>query len=143
MFGHAVPFEQQYHQLVTIEWPGFNNTLAPYMTCKNAIDYGRTRAPQKMAEWIKRYLDNALQRVQPLIEGVTLRHRDLFNVRSVGRGLLLLPSQRDLERVLSGGGSCLRSRADPHLLLYRCNCCVHTSLSRSAAAPSARSLWVR
>ncbi|GJN94417.1 hypothetical protein Rhopal_007497-T1 [Rhodotorula paludigena] len=77
----GIPFEQQYHQLVTIEWPGFNNTLAPYMTCKNAIDYGRTRAPQKMAEWIKRYLDDALQRVQPLVEGVTLRHRDLFNMQ--------------------------------------------------------------
>lgn len=27
---NAVPYEDQYHQLITIEWPGQNNTLAPY-----------------------------------------------------------------------------------------------------------------
>lgn len=30
LYPLLVPFEEQYHQLVTIEWPGFNNTLAPY-----------------------------------------------------------------------------------------------------------------
>lgn len=26
----GIPFEKQYHQLVTIEWPHYNNTLSPY-----------------------------------------------------------------------------------------------------------------
>lgn len=30
VFLPTVPYEDQYHQLITIEAPGFNNTLAPY-----------------------------------------------------------------------------------------------------------------
>lgn len=26
----GIPYEEQYHQLITIEAPGFNNTLSPY-----------------------------------------------------------------------------------------------------------------
>ncbi|BGO95728.1 histidine phosphatase superfamily [Rhodotorula toruloides] len=77
----GVPYEEQYHQLITVEWPGFNNTLAPYMTCKNANRMDLTRGPQKMAEWIKIYLADALERMQAQVEGVKLTHRDVFNMQ--------------------------------------------------------------
>lgn len=26
----GIPYEEQYHQLITLEWPHYNNTLSPY-----------------------------------------------------------------------------------------------------------------
>ncbi|BGP20154.1 hypothetical protein JCM10213v2_008289 [Rhodosporidiobolus nylandii] len=63
----GIPFEDQYHQLITVEWPGFNNTLAPYMTCKNANRYDLTRGPQNMKEWAAVYLAHALERFKPMM----------------------------------------------------------------------------
>ncbi|GEM11073.1 phytase [Rhodotorula toruloides] len=77
----GIPYEEQYQQLITVEWPGFNNTLAPYMTCQNANRMDLTRGPQKMAEWIKIYLADALERMQAQVEGVELTHRDVFNMQ--------------------------------------------------------------
>ncbi|GAA5863691.1 hypothetical protein JCM8547_003694 [Rhodosporidiobolus lusitaniae] len=77
----GIPFEDQYHQLITIEWPGFNNTLAPYMICSNANRADLTRGPQKMAQWGEVYLKDALARLKPLVEGVELTVKDLFNMQ--------------------------------------------------------------
>lgn len=76
----AVPFEDQYHQLITVEAPRFNNTLAPYMTCPNAGDGRLTDGHTKKRKWVERYLGAALPRVQAQIEGVTLTHEHLFDV---------------------------------------------------------------
>ncbi|GAA5904240.1 hypothetical protein JCM8208_006814 [Rhodotorula glutinis] len=77
----GIPFEDKYHQLVTIEWPAFNNTLSPYMTCTNANRLDLTRGPRKMALWMKQYLEGARVRIQEQVEGVELSHRDLFNMQ--------------------------------------------------------------
>ncbi|GAA5868433.1 hypothetical protein JCM3774_005376 [Rhodotorula dairenensis] len=77
----GIPFEDQYHQLVTIEAPRFNNTLAPYMTCPNAGDGGLTDGHTKKRNWVRRYLDAALPRVQAQIQGVTLTHEHLFDMQ--------------------------------------------------------------
>ncbi|GAA5892720.1 hypothetical protein JCM6882_000564 [Rhodosporidiobolus microsporus] len=77
----GIPFEDQYHQLVTVEWPGFNNTLAPYMTCQNANRQDMTHGPKKMAEWANIYLAGALERLKPQVEGVELVIRDLVNMQ--------------------------------------------------------------
>ncbi|GAA5820941.1 hypothetical protein JCM11251_001886 [Rhodosporidiobolus azoricus] len=77
----GLPFEDQYHQLVTIEWPGFNNTLAPYMTCDNANRQDMTHGPKKMAEWAGIYLADALERLKPQVEGVELVTKDLVNMQ--------------------------------------------------------------
>ncbi|GAA5972872.1 hypothetical protein JCM11641_003982 [Rhodosporidiobolus odoratus] len=77
----GIPFEDQYHQLISIEWPGFNNTLAPHMTCKNALRPDLTRGPQRMKEWGRVYLANTLKRFQPLVEGVELTIENLFNMQ--------------------------------------------------------------
>lgn len=80
VFVSTVPFEDQYHQLITVEAPRFNNTLAPYMTCPNAGDGRLTDGHTKKRKWVERYLDAAVPRVQAQIEGVTLTHEHLFDV---------------------------------------------------------------
>ncbi|GAA6017029.1 hypothetical protein JCM11491_006134 [Sporobolomyces phaffii] len=75
------PFEEQYHQLVTIEWPGFNNTLAPYMTCPNAGRRDLTHGHADMSAWINTYLADTAQRLQAEIEGVEIAPRDAFNMQ--------------------------------------------------------------
>ncbi|GAA5985595.1 hypothetical protein JCM10908_007034 [Rhodotorula pacifica] len=77
----GIPFEEQYHQLITIEAPRFNNTLAPYMTCPNANDGRLTDGHTKRRNWVRRYLDSALPRVQAQVEGVTLTHEHLFDMQ--------------------------------------------------------------
>lgn len=76
----GIPFEEQYNELILIEAAGFNNTLAPYMTCPNSyrrdLDSSKTLRP----EWLAVYLKDALPRIQKLIEGVELSYKDLFGV---------------------------------------------------------------
>ncbi|GAA5865518.1 hypothetical protein JCM1840_001427 [Sporobolomyces johnsonii] len=78
----GIPFEDQYHQLITIEWPGFNNTLAPYMTCPNAgrADLAKT-AYEKKSQWVTLYLADAVKRFQSQVAGVNLTPLDVFNMQ--------------------------------------------------------------
>ncbi|GAA5986983.1 hypothetical protein JCM5350_000931 [Sporobolomyces pararoseus] len=75
------PFEDQYHQLVTIEWPGYNNTLAPYMTCPNAGRTNLTHGHADMNTWINTYLGEAAQRLQKEMKGIEIAPRDAFNMQ--------------------------------------------------------------
>ncbi|GAA5874941.1 hypothetical protein JCM16303_004952 [Sporobolomyces ruberrimus] len=77
------PFEEQYHQLVTIEWPGFNNTLAPYMTCPNAGRKDLTPGHADMAIWINTYLKETAERLQEEIKGIEITPRDAFNMQLI------------------------------------------------------------
>ncbi|GAA6064184.1 hypothetical protein JCM10212_002926 [Sporobolomyces blumeae] len=77
----GIPFEEQYHQLVTIEWPGFNNTLAPYMTCPNAGRANLTHGRENMARWIDTYLGDAVDRLGRQVRGIDLTSRDVFNMQ--------------------------------------------------------------
>ncbi|KAK4049349.1 hypothetical protein OIO90_005478 [Microbotryomycetes sp. JL221] len=79
----GIPYEEQYEQLVTIEWPGFNNTLSPYMTCKNANRRDLTIGPQKMAEWMAIYLKNARNRLNQQLDGIELTLRDVFDMQQM------------------------------------------------------------
>lgn len=75
----GIPYEDQYHQLITIEAPGFNNTLAPYMTCPNSWQADLNLGPEKTREWIGIYLAPALVRLQADIEGLELTLGDLYS----------------------------------------------------------------
>ncbi|GAA5930144.1 histidine phosphatase family protein [Sporobolomyces koalae] len=75
------PFEEQYHQLVTIEWPNFNNTLAPYMTCPNAGRRDLSHGLQDMSIWIDTYLGETTKRLQHDLQGLDLTTRDVFNMQ--------------------------------------------------------------
>ncbi|KAM0790434.1 hypothetical protein ACM66B_003313 [Microbotryomycetes sp. NB124-2] len=79
----GIPYEEQYDQLVTIEWPGFNNTLSPYMTCTNANRRDLTLGPARMAEWMSLYLKDARARLNHQLEGIELSFRDVFNIQQM------------------------------------------------------------
>lgn len=65
-------YQQDYHQLIEIEAPGFNSTLSPYETCTNANNsiaaFGTTQA----GKWATVYLAAAQKRLTPFITGLPL-----------------------------------------------------------------------
>ncbi|KAF8212585.1 phosphoglycerate mutase-like protein, partial [Mycena galopus ATCC 62051] len=65
-------YQQSYHQLIEIEAPGFNSTLAPYDACPNGNNaiaaFGTTQA----LKWAAVYLADAETRLQPFIQGLPL-----------------------------------------------------------------------
>ena len=76
-------YQTSYHQLITIESPGFNNTLAPYDTCTNANnDIGGFGSVQS-GKWIRVYLKKALVRLAPQIKGFNLTVEDLFGMQQL------------------------------------------------------------
>lgn len=79
----GIPFEDQYHQLLTIEEPNFNNTLSPYMTCQNANDPLLSEGGKRATEWLGVYLAAAVARFQPLVSGLELSVRDVWNMQAM------------------------------------------------------------
>ncbi|TDL20712.1 phosphoglycerate mutase-like protein [Rickenella mellea] len=76
-FGY--PIEGKYQQSITIEAPGFNNTLSPYHTCPNARNHSKAdRALPYMEQWAGIYLKDALARFQPQIKGRKLDIEDVY-----------------------------------------------------------------
>jgi hypothetical protein len=76
-FGY--PLEGKYQQSVTIEAPGFNNTLAPYLTCPNSnIPSKAGRGVVYQRAWAEQYLQPALERFAPLIPGYNLTIMDVY-----------------------------------------------------------------
>ncbi|SCV68108.1 BQ2448_229 [Microbotryum intermedium] len=74
-------YETDFDLLPMIEWPGFNCTLSPYMTCPNAADPKLTVGKQKMDEWSNIYLAEAVKRMQGLVEGVEIKTSDALNAQ--------------------------------------------------------------
>ncbi|KAK2628245.1 hypothetical protein QTJ16_002891 [Diplocarpon rosae] len=62
---------------VIIEAPGFNNSLAGYLNCKNANSFRNAGGPNATAEWVGIYLQNATERLKPLIDGLVLTVEDV------------------------------------------------------------------
>ncbi|KAF9516142.1 hypothetical protein BS47DRAFT_1341238 [Hydnum rufescens UP504] len=76
-FGY--PHQDKYLQSITIEAPGFNNTLAPYKTCPNAhIPSKADRSIPYLREWIGIYLNDARERLQKQIVGFDLTIEDTY-----------------------------------------------------------------
>ncbi|KAI5121930.1 hypothetical protein M0805_000259 [Coniferiporia weirii] len=71
-------YTTDYRQLITIESDGFNNTLAPYDTCTNsntdAIGYFGDAI---VDNWNEIYLQDALRRLQPMVDGMNLTITDV------------------------------------------------------------------
>lgn len=74
-------YQTDYHQVITIENPGFNNTLAPYDTCTNANNAIGGFGSVQSAKWTQIYLQSALRRLAPQIRGVNLTITDLFGMQ--------------------------------------------------------------
>ncbi|TBU40685.1 phytase [Dichomitus squalens] len=74
----------QYQQLITIEAPGFNNTLAPSKTCPNARDPARgERALPYVRQWAKVYLQAARARLNSQIDGIDLTIEDVYAMQQL------------------------------------------------------------
>lgn len=79
----GLPFESRYRQLIVIESKGFNNTLAPYHTCKNGEEAGKTYTQQILANWSEIYLAEALPRLQANLTGYQLTFQDLVSMQQL------------------------------------------------------------
>ncbi|PPQ73607.1 hypothetical protein CVT24_008065 [Panaeolus cyanescens] len=81
-FGY--PFDGQYQQSITIEEPGFNNTLAPYKTCPNANDKSKSdRGFWYVKNWSEIYLEDARKRLQKDIPGFELAIQDVYTMQQL------------------------------------------------------------
>ncbi|CCM02907.1 uncharacterized protein FIBRA_05021 [Fibroporia radiculosa] len=81
-FGY--PFEGQYEQSITIEDPGYNNTLAPYKTCPNAAFPSKSdRAFPYLQQWTSIYLRDALARLAPQLQGYNLTIEDVYTFQQL------------------------------------------------------------
>ncbi|KAF8212589.1 phosphoglycerate mutase-like protein [Mycena galopus ATCC 62051] len=65
-------YQQDYHQLIEIEAPGFNSTLAPYDACPNGNNSIAAFGTAQALQWAAVYLADAETRLQLFIQGLPL-----------------------------------------------------------------------
>ncbi|KAG0141524.1 hypothetical protein CROQUDRAFT_83136 [Cronartium quercuum f. sp. fusiforme G11] len=79
----GIPSESKYHQSIIVEAKGFNNTLAPYHTCKNGQGSSDTFAAAILANWSEIYLADTLPRLQADLDGYTLTFKDVLSMQQL------------------------------------------------------------
>jgi len=76
------PLDGQYQEVVTIEAKGFNNTMAPYMTCNNAGDPAKSdRGQYYVMKWANKYLQDAQRRLSKHVAGYDLSIEDVYTMQ--------------------------------------------------------------
>lgn len=70
-------YQSQYHELITIEDDGFNNTLAPWTNCPNANNAIEDIGYIAAANWTETYLKKTVPRLQKYIKGLELDASDV------------------------------------------------------------------
>lgn len=70
-------YQDSYHQLITIEDDGFNNTLAPWNVCPNANNAVEDIGFNAAANWTEIYLKKTVPRLQKHLKGITLDVNDV------------------------------------------------------------------
>jgi hypothetical protein len=83
----GIPAEEQYNLEVMIEWPGFNNTLAPWNTVGSRSDYANLQCDRGtwnyttvngiLNDWDEKYLKDARERLQKHVKGLELTIQDV------------------------------------------------------------------
>lgn len=76
-------YQSDYHQLITVEALGFNNTLSPYFQCPNALNNISNFGLEQSAKWAAIYLQPTLKRLSPFIRGYQLNITDLFAMQQL------------------------------------------------------------
>jgi len=76
-------YHQDYHQLITVENPGQNNTLAPYFNCANANNNISSFGNVQANAWAAVYLQPALERLSQEVKGVNLTISDLLSMQQL------------------------------------------------------------
>ena len=69
--------------LVVIEETAFNNTLAGYKNCPNANNFRNKAGINASQEWVHNYLQEATERLKPLIEGFEWTVDDTFALQTL------------------------------------------------------------
>ncbi|KIK68812.1 hypothetical protein GYMLUDRAFT_36309 [Collybiopsis luxurians FD-317 M1] len=81
-FGY--PLEGQYQQSTIIQEDGFNNTLAPDSTCKNANkDSIGSRGDWYVKRWVATYLKKARKRLRSQLHGFKLTFEDVYAMQQM------------------------------------------------------------
>ncbi|KAF7318482.1 Phosphoglycerate mutase-like protein [Mycena chlorophos] len=76
-------YQQSYHQLIQIEEPGFNSTLSPYYDCSNALNAIAEFGSEQALLWANVYLVDAVKRLQPFVNGLTLTPTILVSIQQL------------------------------------------------------------
>ncbi|KAI0639711.1 phosphoglycerate mutase-like protein [Trametes polyzona] len=70
-------YQDSYHELITIEDNGFNNTLAPWSSCPNALNEVSNIGYEAAANWTEIYLKRTVSRLQKHLKGIKLDASDV------------------------------------------------------------------
>ncbi|KIK07420.1 hypothetical protein K443DRAFT_2294 [Laccaria amethystina LaAM-08-1] len=76
-------YQQDYHQLITVENAGQNNTLSPYFNCANANNNIGNFGNVQANAWAAVYLQPALERFSQEIRGVNLTISNLVSMQQL------------------------------------------------------------
>lgn len=76
-------YQSQYHQLITIENDGQNNTLSPYDNCANANNAVAAFGGVQSTKWANKYLQPALKRIGSQMKGFNLTVTDLLSMQQL------------------------------------------------------------
>ncbi|KAF4623104.1 hypothetical protein D9613_002089 [Agrocybe pediades] len=76
-------YQQEYHQLITIENDGQNNTLSPYDNCPNSNNAIGNFGTVQSSKWAQIYLQPALKRLSKSIKGYQLQIQDLVAMQQL------------------------------------------------------------
>ncbi|KII93818.1 hypothetical protein PLICRDRAFT_36062 [Plicaturopsis crispa FD-325 SS-3] len=82
-FFDVQTFTTDYHQLISIEEDGFNNTLAPWNTCYNANTNVSEIGSVAANKWIEIYLAPAVKRLSAHIKGIELNTTTVFAMQEL------------------------------------------------------------
>jgi len=76
-------FQSDYHQLIVIEAPNLNNTLAPYETCNNSNTAVGSFGSVQSGNWSAIYLQDTVTRLQSSLKGINLTVSDVIAMQQL------------------------------------------------------------
>lgn len=76
-------YQNQYHQLITIENGGQNNTLSPFDNCPNSNNAIQAFGTVQSTKWVNKYLQPALKRIGSQMKGFNLTVTDLLSMQQL------------------------------------------------------------
>ena len=75
----GLPLEGKYHQSILIEHKGFNNSLAPYMSCPNSERPERANAGHRASHiWQEISLKETQKRLNKMVSGIQFSISDML-----------------------------------------------------------------
>ena len=76
-------YQTSYHQVIEIEEPGFNSTLAPYDNCENSNNAVEEFGFVQAGKWGAIYTVPATKRLSKYLKGVNLTSTDILAMQSL------------------------------------------------------------